>query len=102
MNVDNRLTYISGIGVEGVIDGVEGVIIVDVWDFISDTGVEGAVDDADNRVTCIFDCGIGVEAATAGLDSATLVDIEGNECIPNPLLTFGLLRSCITEYSTIS
>ena len=101
MDVDNRLTYISVIGVEGVIDGVEGVIIVDVWDFISDIGVEGAVD-ADNRVTCIFDSGIGVEAATDGLDCATLVDVECNECIPNPLLTFGLLRSCITEYSTIS
>ena len=30
MDVDNRLTYISGIGVDGTINGVEGPMIFEV------------------------------------------------------------------------
>ena len=90
VDVDNRLTYISGIGVEGIIDGIEGVIFIDVEYSFSDIGVEGAIGDADNRLTYISVFGIGVEGATDDVEAAIVVNVEATARVPNPLLIWGL------------
>ena len=100
MDIESRLTNFVGIGVEGFIDDVEiSANLFDVEGAISAAG--GAILGVDRRLTYISDFGIGLEGATDDVEGVIVDDVEGNECTPDPLLIFVLLRFCITKYSAI-